>query len=40
MGKRSILPLVVEHNLVLTRYEWIRPSLEEVFLALSALEAS
>jgi ABC-2 type transport system ATP-binding protein len=40
MGKRSILPLVVEHNLVLTRYEWIRPSLEEVFLTLSALEAS
>jgi ABC-2 type transport system ATP-binding protein len=39
-GKRSILPLVVEHNLVLTRYEWIRPSLEEVFLALSTFEAS
>jgi ABC-2 type transport system ATP-binding protein len=34
-GKRSILPLVVAHGLVLTRYEWIRPSLEEVFLTLS-----
>jgi ABC-2 type transport system ATP-binding protein len=34
-GKRSILPLVVAHDLVLTRYEWVRPSLEEVFLTLS-----
>jgi ABC-2 type transport system ATP-binding protein len=35
-GKRCILPLVVEHNLVLARFEWKRPSLEEIFLTLSA----
>ncbi|MCB8945315.1 MAG: ABC transporter ATP-binding protein [Ardenticatenaceae bacterium] len=34
-GKRAVLPLVVAHDLVLTRYEWKRPSLEEVFLTLS-----
>ena len=34
-GKRAVLPLVVAHDLVLTRYEWKRPSLEEVFLSLS-----
>ncbi len=35
-AKQALLPLIVEHGLVLTRYEWVRPSLEEVFLALSA----
>ncbi|HZD11286.1 MAG TPA: ABC transporter ATP-binding protein [Candidatus Binatia bacterium] len=35
-ARRVILPLVVERNLQLTRYEWVRPSLEEIFLTLSA----
>jgi ABC-2 type transport system ATP-binding protein len=34
-SKRALLPLVVEHGLLLERYEWVRPSLEEVFLELS-----
>jgi ABC-2 type transport system ATP-binding protein len=34
-SKRSLWPLVAEHGLALTRYEWIRPSLEEVFIQLS-----
>lgn len=34
-AKRALLPLVVERGLVLTRYEWVRPSLEEIFLKLS-----
>jgi ABC-2 type transport system ATP-binding protein len=36
VARQAILPLVVEHNLVLTKYEWIRPSLEEIFLSISA----
>lgn len=35
-AKRGVLPLVVQHKLLLTHYEWVRPSLEEVFLAISA----
>jgi ABC-2 type transport system ATP-binding protein len=35
-GKEAMLPLVVEHGLLLNRYEWVRPTLEEVFLKLSA----
>jgi ABC-2 type transport system ATP-binding protein len=34
-GKRELLPLVVSHGLALNRYEWVRPSLEEIFLQLS-----
>lgn len=34
-GKQALLPLVVEHGLLLNRYEWVRPSLEEIFLKLS-----
>lgn len=34
-GKRLLLPLVVEHGLILERYEWVRPTLEEVFLSIS-----
>ena len=34
-GKRGLLALVVGHGLVLTRYEWVRPSLEEIFLEIS-----
>lgn len=35
-GKRALLPLLVEHGVVLARYEWVRPSLEEIFLRISA----
>ncbi|GAB4580673.1 MAG: ABC transporter ATP-binding protein [Anaerolineales bacterium] len=35
-AKRELLPLIVQHNLSLNRYEWVRPSLEEIFLQLSS----
>jgi ABC-2 type transport system ATP-binding protein len=35
-GKRDLLPLVMEHGLLLNRLEWVRPSLEEIFLQLSS----
>ncbi len=35
-GKRELLPLVVRHGLILNRCEWIRPSLEEIFLQMSS----
>jgi hypothetical protein len=35
-GKQELMPLVVEYGLTLNRYEWVRPSLEEIFLQLSA----
>jgi ABC-2 type transport system ATP-binding protein len=35
-GKQALLPLVVQHGLVLNRHEWVRPSLEEIFLKVSA----
>ena len=35
-AKQELLPLVVSHGLVLNRYEWVRPSLEEIFLQLSS----
>jgi ABC-2 type transport system ATP-binding protein len=35
VARQAILPLVVEHNIILTRYEWVRPSLEEIFLQIS-----
>jgi ABC-2 type transport system ATP-binding protein len=34
-GKKALLPLVLEHGLTLNRYEWVRPTLEEVFLSIS-----
>jgi ABC-2 type transport system ATP-binding protein len=34
-AKKSILQMVVENNLYLSRYEWVRPSLEEIFLQVS-----
>jgi ABC-2 type transport system ATP-binding protein len=34
-AKAALLPLVVEHRLPLLRYEWVRPSLEDIFLQLS-----
>ncbi len=36
VAKREIVPMVVERGLLLTHYEWVRPSLEEVFLSISA----
>ena len=35
-GRRRLLPLVVGEGIYLLRYQWVRPSLEEVFLAISA----
>jgi ABC-2 type transport system ATP-binding protein len=35
-AKQELLPLIVSHHLTLNRYEWVRPSLEEIFLQLSA----
>jgi ABC-2 type transport system ATP-binding protein len=35
-GKHALLPLLARHNLVLNRYEWVRPTLEEIFLKVSA----
>ena len=34
-AKAELLPLVVAHNLPLLRFEWVRPSLEDIFLQLS-----
>jgi ABC-2 type transport system ATP-binding protein len=34
-AKQSLLPLVISHDLLLDRYEWVQPSLEEVFLTIS-----
>jgi ABC-2 type transport system ATP-binding protein len=35
-GKQALLPLVVQQDVILTRYEWVRPTLEEIFLKVSA----
>ena len=35
-ARQSLLPLVVRHNLPLDRFEWVRPTLEDIFLKLSA----
>jgi ABC-2 type transport system ATP-binding protein len=36
VAKRALIPLLAEHELILNRYVWVRPSLEEIFLQLSA----
>lgn len=36
LGKQELMPLIASHGLVLNRYEWVRPSLEDIFLQLSA----
>ncbi len=36
MAKGALLALVAGHRAVLDRYEWIRPTLEDVFLTISA----
>jgi ABC-2 type transport system ATP-binding protein len=35
-AKSQLLQMVVAHGLTLNRYEWVRPSLEEIFLQLSS----
>jgi ABC-2 type transport system ATP-binding protein len=35
-GKQALLPLVASSGLVVNRLEWVRPSLEEIFLKLSS----
>jgi ABC-2 type transport system ATP-binding protein len=34
-AQQAILPLVVENHVQLNKFEWIRPSLEEIFLSIS-----
>jgi ABC-2 type transport system ATP-binding protein len=34
-GRHWLLPAIVTHGLELNRYEWVRPSLEEIFLNVS-----
>jgi ABC-2 type transport system ATP-binding protein len=34
-AKQAMLPLAVQHGLVLNKFEWVRPSLEEIFLKIS-----
>ncbi len=38
LAKKELLPMVVQHGLQIDRYEWVRPSLEEIFLQLSSEE--
>lgn len=35
-GKDELLPIIVNHGIRVNRYEWIRPSLEEIFLEISS----
>ena len=39
-AKQALLPLALKYQLPLLRYEWMRPSLEEIFLAISAEPAA
>jgi len=39
LAKGLLLPIVVEHNISLSSYEWIRPTLEEVFLSISDVQS-
>lgn len=34
-GKTELLPMIVKHAIRIDKYEWIRPSLEEIFLKIS-----
>ncbi len=34
-AKNELLPMIVKHGIRVNRYEWIRPSLEEIFLQIS-----
>ena len=35
VARQSLLPILVQQGVALNKYEWIRPSLEDVFLAIS-----
>lgn len=35
VGKEQLFPLIAQQGLAVNRYEWLRPTLEDVFLALS-----
>jgi ABC-type uncharacterized transport system ATPase subunit len=35
-AQQAILPLMAENQVELNRFEWIRPSLEEIFLSISS----
>jgi ABC-2 type transport system ATP-binding protein len=35
-SKRALLALIAEQGLLLDRYEWVRPSLEEIFMRMSS----
>ncbi|MCJ7626128.1 MAG: ABC transporter ATP-binding protein [Anaerolineaceae bacterium] len=35
-AKSDLIPLIAEKGLLLNRYEWVRPTLEEIFLQVSA----
>jgi hypothetical protein len=34
-GKARLLPLIVKYDIQIEKYEWVRPSLEEIFLEIS-----
>ena len=36
LGKQALLPITSDFGIILDRYEWVRPSLEEIFLKISA----
>ena len=38
LAKKELLPMIVGHGLEVDRYEWVRPSLEDIFLQLSSEE--
>lgn len=35
-ARRALLPQLVEQGIVLSRYEWVRPTLEDIFLEISS----
>jgi ABC-type uncharacterized transport system ATPase subunit len=35
-AKRELLDAVTGHGVILNRYEWVRPTLEDIFLTISA----
>jgi len=34
-ARQALFPLIVAHQVPLNKYEWKRPSLEEIFLSIS-----
>lgn len=35
VAQQTLLPIIVKHKIALHKYEWVRPSLEEIFLQIS-----